>query len=77
MKQCYLKNKNTHTIAWIPDQFAIKDKIISINDEVWLVASVSDAELDAERFVKQNIRYAGKSNKNQIVERYEECCECF
>lgn len=48
-KQCVLVRGNQKQISWIPSQYAIKDKILTIDgEEGWIVFHFDDKEIDHE-----------------------------
>lgn len=47
-KQCALQKGASHSMAWIPEQFAVKGKFLKIKEEDgWQVVGVSDGSRSA------------------------------
>ena len=47
--QCRLENGSRYRVAWVPPQFAVVDKVLTIcNEEGWIVKAVYSTKSDYE-----------------------------
>lgn len=70
-RQCHLKKGNTHQTSWIPEQFAVVNKVLKLRedgvwDDGWVVQTVSETRLDETPDWRKDIRGHRKTTGDSL-----------